>query len=236
MGQAKETEGASHVDGLVILSSRTLCYAIPMHIPTTSKTLLRTLGENARSARWAEFTARYRPMMEAFLATRFPELVSDTDDIVQETLLALVRILPNYRYSPGENGAFHNYLIGIITHKAHARLRTRKREARRDEAARREAEVMSEAAMMADSPDRICEELDEAEWQKAAFEIALRQLLADDTIQERTKQVFVRVAVHGEAPGDVAKAFGISANTVSQIRFRLTQRLRNTVEALEKAQ
>ena len=58
---------------------------------------------------------------------------------------------------------------------------------------------------------------------------------ADDSIQERTKQVFVRVAVHGEAPSDVAEAFGISVNTVYQIRNRLTLRLRNTVEALEKA-
>ena len=206
-----------------------------MHIPTTSKTLLRTLGENARSARWTEFVARYRPMMEAFLTARFPGLVSDVDDIVQETLLALVSILPNYRYSPGENGAFHCYLVGIISHKAHDRLNARSREARRDEAARREAEAMTDPAMAVAGPDRICSDLEKEVWQKAAFEIALRQLLADDAIQERTKQVFVRVAVRGEAPGDVAKAFGISANTVSQIRFRLTQRLRNTVEALEKA-
>lgn len=206
-----------------------------MHIPTTSKTLLRTLGENAQSARWTEFTARYRPMMEVFLAARFPGLVSDTDDIVQETLLALMRILPNYRYSPGEKGAFHNYLIGIIANKARTRLDTRRREARRNDAVRREAEVMSDTAMVADSPDQICEELDEKGWRKAAFEIALRQLLADDAIQERTKQVFVRMAVRGEAPGDVAKAFGLSPNAVSQIRFRLTQRLRNTVEALENA-
>ena len=207
-----------------------------MHIPATSKTLLRTLGENARSARWTEFTARYRPMMEAFLTARFPGLVSDMDDIVQETLLALVRILPTYRYSPGENGAFHNYLIGIIAHKAHDRLRSCKQEIRRIEVVRRESESRSDTVMMAASPDRICADLDEEEWRKATFEIALRQLLADDSIQERTKQVFVRLAVRGEAPGDVAKAFGISPNTVSQIRFRLAQRLRNTVEALEKVQ
>ncbi len=206
-----------------------------MHIPTTSKTLLRTLGENAQSARWTEFTARYRPMMEVFLAARFPGLVSDTDDIVQETLLALMRILPNYRYSPGEKGAFHNYLIGIIANKARTRLDTRRREARRDEAARSEAEARAAIAMAVASPDRICADIEKEEWRKAAFEIALRQLLADDAIQERTKQVFIRMAVRGEAPGDVAKAFGLSPNTVSQIRFRLTQRLRSTVVALENA-
>ena len=33
----------------------------------TSKTLLRDLGANVRSPRWAEFVSRYRPMMESFL-------------------------------------------------------------------------------------------------------------------------------------------------------------------------
>lgn len=76
-----------------------------MHIPTTSKTLLRNLGEDARSARWTEFVARYRPMMEAFLAARFLSLASEAEDVIQETLLVLVRALPGYRYSPGETGS-----------------------------------------------------------------------------------------------------------------------------------
>ena len=205
-----------------------------MHIPTTSKTLLRTLGENARSARWTEFVARYRPMMETFLAVRFPMLAPDADDIVQETLLALVQVLPNYRYSPGETGAFHNYLTGILHHKAYARLRAREREARRDNAAR--AEAANGAHDVPSTPDQICAEHEETAWREAIYEVALRQLLVDDSIQERTKQVFVRLAVRGEPLADVAKAFGIELNAASQIRSRMTQRLRDIVEALEKAE
>ena len=206
-----------------------------MHIPTTSKTLLRTLGENARSARWTEFVARYRPMMEAFLAARFPTLAPESDDIVQETLLALVQILPNYRYSPGETGAFHNYLTGILHHKACARVRARGREARRDNAARAETAVADGAHEIPSTPDLLCAEQEETAWRKAIYEVALRQLLADDSIQERTKQVFVRLAVRGEPLDDVAEAFGITSNAAAQIRFRLIQRLRAIVEALENA-
>ena len=89
-----------------------------MHVPTTSKTLLRDLGADARSPRWAEFVARYRPMMEAFLAARYPSLAADADDLVQETLVALSRALPDYRRAPGERGAFHNYLTGVLRNKA----------------------------------------------------------------------------------------------------------------------
>lgn len=201
-----------------------------MHIPTTSKTLLRNLGEDARSARWTEFVARYRPMMEAFLAARFPSLASEAEDVIQETLLVLVRALPGYRYSPGETGAFHNYLTGILHHRASMRLRTRERESRNGAAASLDSSGGTPA-----TPDLLCEERDETAWREALFEVALRQLLADDSILERTKQVFVRLAVRGEPLEDVATSFGIARNAAAQIRFRMTRCLRATVEALARA-
>ena len=36
-------------------------------IPTTSTTLLRDIANDSQHARWGEFVARYRPMMEAFM-------------------------------------------------------------------------------------------------------------------------------------------------------------------------
>ena len=71
-------------------------------IPTTSTTLLRDIAKDAQHIRWDEFVVRYRPMMEAFLHERFPSV--EADDIIQETLIALCRILPSYRYAPDEKG------------------------------------------------------------------------------------------------------------------------------------
>jgi len=90
-------------------------------IPTTSTTLLRDIAKDAQHIRWDEFVARYRPMMEAFLHERFPSV--EADDIIQETLIALCRILPSYRYAPDEKGHFHNYLTGILRNKALRQLR-----------------------------------------------------------------------------------------------------------------
>ena len=94
-------------------------------VPQTSTTLLRDLTD-AQSARWVEFFTRYVPMMEAYLASRFPNL--EADDLIQETLAALVEKLPDYRYLPEETGHFRNYLTGILRHKA---LKTVERSARR---------------------------------------------------------------------------------------------------------
>ena len=85
-------------------------------IPSTSTTLLRQIGGDAHHARWAEFVARYRPMMEAYLREHFPSV--EADDIIQEALVALIETLPGYHYSPEEKGSFHNYLTGILRNKA----------------------------------------------------------------------------------------------------------------------
>lgn len=73
-------------------------------IPSTSTTLLNQLAADSQHARWGEFFARYRPMMEAYMRTEFSEL--DADEIIQETLIALVGALPNYTYDPDEKGHF----------------------------------------------------------------------------------------------------------------------------------
>ncbi len=65
-------------------------------IPTTSTTLLRDLAHDSQHARWGEFVARYRPMMEAFMRERFPSL--DADDVIQETLIELIQVFPVYHY------------------------------------------------------------------------------------------------------------------------------------------
>ena len=95
-------------------------------IPTTSTTLLRDMANDLQHERWGEFVTRYRPMMEAFMHERFPSL--EADDIIQETLIALCKILPSYRYAPDEKGHFHNFLTGILRNKARTALRKEQRQ------------------------------------------------------------------------------------------------------------
>ena len=189
-------------------------------VPSTSTTLLRDLADS-QHARWAEFLARYRPMMEAYMRAEFSEL--DADDIIQETLIALLGALPNYTYNPDEKGHFHNYLTGILRRRA---LKAKRRETRR-------SEVLEDYAKKGqDAPSAA--ELEEKNWRESLYEIALQQLLADKTVQGRTKQVFVRTVVNREEPEAVAAAFRIERNAVDQIKSRMMGKLRKLVAALEK--
>ena len=191
-------------------------------IPETSTTLLRDLAQDSRHTRWGEFVARYRPMMETYMHTRFPMV--DADDAIQETLIALIKVFPVYHYSPEETGAFHNYLTGILRHRA---LRMIECESKRlnKELKYQEIEGLSASDRNKD---------DKSVWRESVFEIALQQLLADESINDRTKQVFVRVAVNGEKPESVAESFGIARNAVDQMKARMKERLRELANMLMK--
>lgn len=193
-------------------------------IPETSTTLLRDLAQNSQHARWGEFVSRYRPMMEAYMRTHFPAV--DADDAIQETLIALIRVFPVYRYSPNETGAFHNYLTGILRRRA---LRVIESESRRLNKEQKYHEI-EELTVSSENKD------DGSSWREAVLEIALQQLLADESINDRTKQVFVRVAVNGEKPETVVQSLGITRNSVDQMKARMKDRLRELANALMKVE
>ena len=193
-------------------------------IPTTSTTLLRDIAQDTQHARWGEFVARYRPMMETFMRERFPSF--DADDVIQETLISLIEAFPVYHYSPEEKGSFHNYLTGILRNKA---LRQSVCDNRRQANMRK---LTSEKQIEAD----VNPPSDRYVSQRDIFEIALRQLLADDSVHARTREVFRRVAVNGDSPENVASDFGITRNAVDQMKSRMMAQLREFVSALEKVE
>lgn len=223
-------------------------------IPTTSTTLLRDLAGDSQHARWTEFVARYRPMMEAYLRERFPTI--DADNVIQETLIAVWSALPSYRYAPEEKGHFHNYLTGILRNKALRQLGKEQRQAEIADEMRRSrgdapqcmenggrtrSPVSPERSeprkrwLQGCAPQGVIQGDDEQSWRETLVEIALRQLMNDESIQSRTRQVFLRVVVNGEKPEDVAAAFGITCNGVYLIKNRMMPRLQKIVAALEKA-
>ena len=172
-------------------------------------------------------------MMEAFLRERFPSL--DADDVIQETLIAVCAALPSYRYVPDEKGYFHNYLTGILRNKALRQLGKDRRQAEIAEMVGSRVPRDRDGRAVAPRPPSGMMAADEQSWRETLVEIALQQLMNDESIQSRTRQVFLRVAVNGEKPDDVAAAFGIERNAIDQIKSRMMLRLQKIVSALEKA-
>ena len=187
-------------------------------VPKTAESLLAAIADPGDHARWGEFVARYTPMMRMYLARRFP--AADAEDIIQETFISLVKAIPRYTYVPEEKGHFRSYLTGILHHKAANAV---------------ECDIRRRKAECAHTEEEHRERREEKGWRRSAMEIALQQLLADESMQPRTREVFRRVAVNGEKPAEVAESFGVSLNAIYQMKDRAKRRLKELVAALEAA-
>ena len=158
--------------------------------------------------------------MAGFARSRFPTL--EAEDLIQETMAALAERLPGYIYQPDEKGHFRNYIMGILKHKAMDALSRRSREASAREA------LGKEPRRVATPPG----ETDDNEWKTSALEVAISQLLADESVNALHRTVFQHVALNRESPEDVAREFGISRGNVDVIKKRMIDRLSEMVARL----
>ena len=190
--------------------------------PATKISLIETISNCPDSARWTEFCRTYEQPMRAYLATHFPTI--EADDVIQETLVALMKALPNYRYDPDRRGHFRNYLIGIIRHKAVSEIRRRQAEADCIDTYANNRVEHSDDDANADL-DSLCKEI---------FEAAVDQLMADDRISSATREIFRHVVLMHEKPAQVAAEFGTTRNNVDQIKNRLINRLSELVQSMNR--
>lgn len=187
-------------------------------VPQTSITLLNALKDDPGSARWAEFLRVYEGPMRSFLAVHYPTV--EADDILQETILALMKCLPDYHYVPDEKGHFHNYLTGILKYKALDAIREKQRTQKALDRLREESEPVPE------------QPAEDEEWKNRVMEAALQQVLSDLSIDSQKREIFRQVALQHEKPEIVAQRYGTTRGNVDVIKNRIIKRLHEIAVAL----
>ena len=192
------------------------------NIPDTRISILTAISKNADSTRWSEFVRAYEAPMRGFLHSRFPSL--EADDVIQETLVALVKALPNYHYTPDDKGHFRNYLMGILNHKACDTIRRRTKESEKRDAFGKSFRGASTASV---------DEAEEQAFRESLFNAALDQLLTDDSINPTHREIFRHLALRHESPAEVAASLGLPRNTVDKMKSRMTEYLRELVERMK---
>ena len=190
-------------------------------VPPTSVSLLKAISDGTASARWTDFYCRYAPAMRGFLYERFPSV--EADDVIQETLIALTKAMPDYHYTPDDNGHFRNYLMGIVKHKALDALRRAKNFSDLKTDIEQNDDRHTFTPPIPDEDDA---------WKQSAMETAIEQVMSDENITARTREVFRHVALMHEPPDEVAQQFGISRNNVDQIKKRMITKLSELVTAM----
>jgi RNA polymerase sigma-70 factor (ECF subfamily) len=175
----------------------------------TPHSLLQRLRRPDDGAAWEKFVALYTPLFERW-AKRLGHSQHDTADLVQETLLVVVKALPDFEHrGPGSFRAW---------------LRTILRNRWIDWARKSTPLAGSGLAAIADpNPDSVLVFEDE-EYRTELAERMLR--LIQDEFEPTTWQAFLMFAVGGKPAAEVASELGLSANAVYLGKARILRRLR----------
>jgi RNA polymerase sigma-70 factor (ECF subfamily) len=181
----------------------------------TNETLLERLRHAEAHDAWKEFYDLYWGVILRY-ARKVGLNEHQAEDVLQETMMVLMRQLPEFRYDRGK-GRFRNFLLTIVHRKAVAVLRRARRAA---------ADSLKEGDAV-DGHRAVINAAAERRWKEAVMEEALRTLKAHDAIDARTWAVFQAYALEQLPATEVAEKFGLSPNAVYQIRNRMLRRLRS---------
>ena len=189
--------------------------------PETSVTLLAQLAAQVTGedeAAWTRFFELYEPAIVKFAQLR--GFAQAADDVVQEVFLRLVGVLRAGRFTPGET-PFRAYLATLIRNQLVSMHRY--------EAARGEGRMVPLEDDLVATPEETAELID-LDWRLARRRSAVEHVLTKTAVSEQSKAVYRRYVLDEQPIGEVARAFGLSRNAVSQIKTRLDR----LVAAIEK--
>lgn len=196
---------------------------------STRVSLLVRLRDAPSEVDWEAFYRAYAGVILAYGAKRGLS-AHESEEVLQETMVDLMRILPGFTYS-ADKGLFRNFLLTIVHRKC---IRAQQRKFTRKELSMQEPTGEDgrtiEDSLAAPAADTGADE--ERAWQEAILAQAWELLKRDETIQPQTLQVFEAYALRNESASEVARKFGLKENAVYQIRNRLMKRLREEVQAL----
>ena len=198
--------------------------------PVTSVTLIakiKNLAPGEDAAAWVRFWDTYQGAIRQFAALKGGE--QNADDIVMQVLGKLVEVLRTGQYS-AERGQFHSYLATMIANEVHMMHRkevVRQVENRVSIDAPLDAEAgngKTVAETLAAQSVTTPESLDD-DWRKAVLASAREHVLMHTALSDRDRQVYRAYVMEGEDIAIVARRFGLSRNSVSQIKTRIEKRI-----------
>ena len=148
-------------------------------------------------------------------------------EIVQDTVIAVARKMPEFRYDPAR-GTFRQWLLRITRRRIIDHLRRIYRQPPKAEVAPESLDENEQhaAAITDQSPSAIEAAWDE-EWEKSTFDAALARVRA--TINPRHFQVFDYCVLKEWPASKVAATLGLNAAQVYLAKHRVAQAMKRAV-------
>ena len=196
----------------------------------TRRSLLSRLRDLEDSDSWRTFFDRYWRLL--YNVARKSGLSDDqAEDVVQETVIAVARKMPEFRYDPAK-GSFKQWLLLICRRRIQDHFR-------RVYSSRQPAQHASQDLAYATEnvpastlpPHAQIDEIWEQEWRENIFRAALARVR--QRANPKQYQVFDCCVLQNQRPAEVARMLGLNAAQVYLAKHRLSAAVKRAVKEFE---
>lgn len=196
----------------------------------TRRSLLSRLRDLGDDASWRAFFDTYWRLIYN-VARKAGLADADAQDVVQETVIAVARKLPDFRYDPSK-GSFKQWLLLITRRRIHDHFRRFYRAAPCLTHVEDLAGTLERTASSMHSPDDQLEAAWEYEWRETLFRAALAR------VRQRSNpkhyQVFDYCVLQNLPAAEVRRMLGLSAAQVYLAKHRVGIAVKRAVAELER--
>jgi RNA polymerase sigma factor (sigma-70 family) len=194
-------------------------------IPTRAS-LLSRIKNLEDHASWQDFFETYRKLIYGFSMKRGLR-AAEADDVVQETMCAAMKHMPNFNYNR-TIGTFKAWLLNMVRWRIADQFRKRSPIKNTPELARVDiAKVLEEVPANEDF-----EAIWNQEWEQAILAAAL--VKTRRKVDPQKFQIFDMLVKQGLAPTKVAEEFHMSVTHVYLVKHRVTEEIKGEVERLKQ--
>jgi len=201
----------------------------------TRSSLLRRVKDTQDQRSWQEFYDSYRGLIFRF-AVKAGLSEDEAQEVVQETLVAAAKHLPEFHYDP-KVCSFKTWLLNLSAWRVKDQLRKRQAPSAPQPhgACDSSAEDSSRTSTVERVPDPAGNEL-EAIWDQEWRTALLNQALAavKPRVDAKQWQMFDLCALKEWSVSEVVKALGVSAGRVYLAKHRVSLLVKKELKRLEK--
>lgn len=195
----------------------------------TRSSLLRRVKNTQDQQSWQEFHDIYRRLIFAF-ARKSGLTEDESDEVVQETLIAASRHLPEFRYDP-KVCSFKTWLLNLTQWRIKDQLRKRSPKSP-SELSSCDEETRTEAVNRIPAAGDQLEAVWDDEWRAAWLQAGLAAVKGG--VDAKQWQIFDLYVLKEWTPRDVARTLKISVARVYLAKHRVSALLKKEMKRLEK--
>jgi RNA polymerase sigma-70 factor, ECF subfamily len=208
----------------------------------TRWSLIERLKDSGDDTSWREFFDTYARLIHG-VARKAGLTDTEAQEVVQETVIAVARKMPEFRCDP-QAGSFKGFLLHVTSRRITDQFRKRARSAPGAAAGsggmtgsqRSDADARDRTSTIDRVPDPARSELDtlwDQEWRAHLLEIAGDRVRQQ--VDPEQYQMFELHVLRGQPVREVARKLGVTAARVYFAKYRISKLLKREIQRLNDA-